>query len=102
MKILTANRLVDGEVVWLGADHSWVNAIDGAEIAHDAATEEKLARAGHAAFLRNEVVDVNLIDIALVDGRGEPQRLRERIRAAGPTVRRDLGKQAAAAMSRAA
>lgn len=102
MKILTANRLVDGEVVWLAQDHSWVSAIDGAAIAHDAAAEERLARAGKAAFLKNEVVDVNLIDIVLVDGRVEPRRLRERIRAAGPTVRRDLGKQAAAALARAA
>ncbi len=103
MKILTANRLVDGEVVWLAADHSWTATIAGAEIAHDAATEEKLARAGHAAFLKNEVVDVNLIDVAVTDGRIEPKRLRERIRAAGPTVRLDLGKQAGGgSLSRAA
>jgi len=94
MKILTANRLADGEVVWLAADHSWATSIAEAEIAHDAATEEKLERAGRAAFLKNEVVDVALIDVAVVDGAIRPLRLRERIRAAGPTNRRDLGKQA--------
>ena len=94
MKILTANRLIDGEAVWLAADHSWATDIDAAEIAQDKATEEKLERAGKAAFLKNEVVDVNLVDITLVNGAIHPTRLRERIRAAGPTNRIDLGKQA--------
>lgn len=94
MKILTANRLRDGEAVWLAADHSWAVFIDAAEIARDQATEEKLERAGKAALLKNEVVDVNLIDVALADGEIRPLRLRERIRAAGPTNRIDLGKQA--------
>jgi len=102
MKILTANRLSDGEAVWLAADHSWAESIDGAEIARDAATEERLERAGKAAYLKNEVVDVNLIDVALVDGQVSPSRLRERIRAAGPTNRTDLGKQARPAIAVAA
>jgi hypothetical protein len=94
MKIVTANRLIDGEAVWLGADHGWVETIDRAEIARDAATEEKLERAGKAAVCKNEVVDLALVDVDLVDGRIVPKRLRERIRAAGPTNRPDLGKQA--------
>ncbi len=40
------------------------------------------------------MVDVKLIDVDLVDGAIVPVRLRERIRAAGPTNRTDLGKQA--------
>ena len=94
MKILTANRLTDGEAVWLAPDHSWAETIEAAEIARDQATEERLERAGKAALLKNEVVDVNLIDIELVDGTVVPRRLRERIRAAGPTNRLDHGKQA--------
>ncbi|PHP68875.1 nitrite reductase [Zhengella mangrovi] len=86
MKILTANRLSDGIAVWLRADHSWAAAIDEADVAADAACEEKLSHAGHAAFLKNEVVDVNLIDVDLVDGEIVPRRLRERIRAGGPTI----------------
>ena len=102
MKILTANRLSDGEAVWLSNDHSWADTIHGAEVAADATAQEKLQFAGHAAFLKNEVVDVNLIDIELVDGAPVPLRLRERIRAAGPTNRLDLGKQAAAPVAVAA
>lgn len=86
MKILTANRLNDGIAVWLRADHSWATDIAEAELAREALCEEKLTRAGQAAFLKNEVVDVTLVDVDLVDGEIVPRRLRERIRAAGPTI----------------
>lgn len=102
MKILTANRLRDGEAVWLAADHSWAETIEGAEIACDEICTEKLVRAGRAALLKNEVIDVELVDIEIVDGEIRPLRLRERIRAAGPTVRRDLGKQAVSRLTVAA
>jgi hypothetical protein len=102
MKILTANRLTDGAAVWLASDHSWAEDIHDAEIAHDEICEEKLERAGKAAFLKNEVVDVAMIDIELADSGIRPTRLRERIRAAGPSIRRDLGKQAVPAVAHAA
>lgn len=94
MKMLTANRLIDGEAVWLASDHSWADTIEAGEIARDDATVERMERAGKASLLKNEVVDVNLIDVAIVDGAIRPLRLREQIRAAGPTNRIDLGKQA--------
>lgn len=97
MKILTANRLIDGEAVWYAPDHRWAETIAGAEIARDKAHEEKLEAVGKAAFAANQVVDVEIIDVDLVDGAIVPLRLRERIRAAGPTNRLDLGKQARAA-----
>ena len=57
---------------------------------------------GRTAHDNNEVVDVNLIDVELIDGVPVPIRLRERIRAAGPTNRSDLGKQARPELVRAA
>jgi Protein of unknown function (DUF2849) len=102
MKILTANRLTDGEAVWFSIDHRWIESIAGSEIAGDKAGEERLAAIGKAAFDNNEVVDVDLIDVQLVDGAIRPLRLREQIRAAGPTNRTDLGKQARPEVSRAA
>lgn len=93
MKVLTANRLSDGEAVWYAADGSWIETIDGSEIAADKASEDRLEAIGKAAYDNNRVVDVNLIDVAAVDGAIVPNRLRERIRAAGPTNRHDLGKQ---------
>lgn len=94
MKVLTANRLTDGEAVWYAAGRGWIESIDGAQLVTEPAAEEALAAVGKAAYANNEVVDVDLIDVALVDGRIVPQRLRERIRAAGPSNRTDLGKQA--------
>ena len=94
MKVLTANRLIDGEVVWYGADETWIETIDGARIARDKAAEEALQAIGKDAFAANLVVDVELIDIELVSGRIVPTRLRERIRAAGPTNHLHHGKQA--------
>ncbi|PDQ20531.1 nitrite reductase [Mesorhizobium sanjuanii] len=96
MKVLTANRLTDGIAVWY-ADGGWADTVDHADIAHDKAAEDRLEATGAAAHASNEVVDVNLIDVSVVNGVVEPVRLREKIRAAGPTIRHDLGKQAARA-----
>ena len=102
MKILTANRLTDGEAVWFSTGHVWAETIDNAELVGDKAGEERLEAIGKAAFLNNEVVDVDLIDVQLVDGAIRPTRLREQIRASGPTNRNDLGKQARPAVPQAA
>jgi len=101
MKVLTANRLTDGEAVWYAAG-AWVESIGSADIVGDKDGEARLEAIGKAAQDNNEVVDVNLIDVDVVDGRIVPQRLRERIRATGPTNRVDLGKQARPGESRAA
>jgi len=94
MKILTANRLTDGEAVWFAADGTWAETIDAAETVGDKAGEARLEAIGKAAYDNNEVVDVNLIDVSVVNGAIQPLRLREVIRAAGPSNRLDLGKQA--------
>jgi hypothetical protein len=94
MKVLTANRLIDGEAVWYASGRGWIETLDGAELARDKEAEERLSGIGKASYQRDEVVDVDLIDIELVDGRIVPTRLRERIRAAGPSIHPNLGKQA--------
>ena len=93
-KVLTANRLADGIAVWLGANGQWLENIDNALIARHQEAADALSDAGKSAFNDNLVVDVDLIDFEEVEGDIYPVRLRERIRAAGPTIRTDLGKQA--------
>ena len=93
-KVLTANRLTDGIAVWLGANGQWLENIDNALIARHEEAADALSHAGKSAFNDNLVVDVDLIDVEEVEGDIYPVRLRERIRAAGPTIRTDLGKQA--------
>lgn len=99
MKILTANRLSDGEAVWFAANGVWAETIDAAQIVSDKPGEVRLEAIGKAAIDSNEVVDVNLIEVDVVGGVIRPARLREVIRAAGPSNRIDLGKQARAAFA---
>ncbi len=86
LKVLTANRLTDGEVVYLDTNAGWLPSLRAATIARDDAALDVLQEAGAASAARNEVVDVNLIDV-MEDGETvRPMRLREFIRAAGPTT----------------
>lgn len=94
MKVATANRLVDGEAVWLSPAGRWASRIDEADVAADATAEDRLDQRGKAGLAANEVVDFALVDVSIVDGAIRPNRLRERIRAKGPTTHPHLGKQA--------
>jgi hypothetical protein len=92
VQILTANRLRDGEVVyWRGG--VWVGVLADAEsFADDTAAEAALAAA--AASVKDRIVVNPYLFDARVDACGlHPVKEREVIRAAGPTVRLDLGKQ---------
>lgn len=94
ISVITANRLSDGIVVFFGAESLWVEDFGRAAIfPDDAATASALARAKETEAA-NEVVEPYAIDVEERNGRFAPKALREAIRAAGPTVRRDLGKQA--------
>lgn len=86
VKVLTANRLLDGVAVWLGADGKWQKNLKGALVARHAQAVEALEAAGRAASLFDEVVDVNVIDVEDNDEGLSPLRLRERIRVSGPTI----------------
>jgi hypothetical protein len=92
--ILIANDLLDGDVVFRGAD-GWTRDPALALVAEDDAAAERLERDGEAAFAAREVVDVYLIDIARdANGIPVPRHFRERFKILGPSHRPDLGKQA--------
>jgi hypothetical protein len=64
-------------------------------IARDEAGAQQLKAAAAQALARNKVVDAYLVDVALDgEGRDVPRHYREKIKTEGPSVRRDLGKQA--------
>jgi hypothetical protein len=90
---LTANRLKDGEVVYLAPDGSWVEHLAKARRLSSKEEGEAALAAGAEAERELEVVNPYLLDLLPADAT-RPQKMREIIRAAGPTVRRDLGKQA--------
>jgi Protein of unknown function (DUF2849) len=92
--IITANRLTDGVVVFQTADCGWTEDFNRAAVSPDAkATTEALKRAKQDE-VGNIVVDTYAIAVEDRNGHLTPKALREAIRATGPTIRRDLGKQA--------
>ena len=91
---ITANKLLDGEAVWLGSNGHWVKSVDSARAFF---TEEERKIAEHAAAradAENLVVEPYEIEVKMEEGAPVPLKFRERIRAQGPTIRLDLGKQA--------
>lgn len=94
MKVLTANRLLDGEVVYLAQGDAWAEDLALARVAGDNDAEIELTTAGAAAVKARLVVGAYLMPVTIEGGRILPESVRERIRAAGPSNRNDLGKQA--------
>lgn len=98
-QVLTANRLSDGAVVY-GAHGRWVERLEEAELlSSKAEVEARLAQAKEDVA-RNLIIldgeDHNrVMEVVRENGVIRPLRVRERIRALGPSVRPDLGKQAA-------
>lgn len=86
MKIITANRLDDGSVVFLSAE-GWVTDITRSAVLNAPdAIEAGFATAARSTE-EHEIVGVEAIDVSVDENRGPvPVRLRERIRAFGPTV----------------
>jgi len=96
MKVITANRLLNGDVVWLGENGAWVERITLAKIFEGKEAVAGGLALGAEAEKNQEVVGVYDMDVAVEDGIVAPVRLRERIRATGPTTHPQFGKQAQA------
>ncbi len=91
MKLITGHNLRTGIVVYRTAAKGWSENLADAVAYEDADSDAALAEAKLEA---TQITNVYLIE---ADGPGQPSKrvlLRESIRAQGPTVRRDLGKQA--------
>ena len=92
-QMLTANRLVDGDVLYW-KDGQWVLALADGEVFADPKAADAALAAAQTSVTGNQVVNPYLFDVK-TDAKGiHPVKEREIIRAAGPTVRFDLGKQA--------
>jgi hypothetical protein len=90
VKALTANRLRDGEVVFW-RDGAWVERFPDAHMfADEAEAEPALATARGQATV---IVDPYLIDVRFEGDAPVPIAFRERVRALGPTIHPDMGKQ---------
>jgi len=89
--MLTANRLRDGAVLYW-KHGAWTEILPEGEVFAEAAPADAALAAAQAFVANNIVVNPYLFDLR---PDGMPLKEREIIRARGPSVRDDLGQQAA-------
>lgn len=94
LQIITANRLTDGEAVFLSPDLNWSARVHKAWVARTEEGRAVLLKEGDKAVAENLIVGPYLIPVKEEDGEVEPLHHREKMRTLGPSVRPDLGKQA--------
>ena len=87
--MIIANRLVDGVVVFFAAGDAWVADIDAGLAMDDQPEADKALAIAKRHEADSIVIDPQLIEITVEDGRKRPVAIREAIRAFGPTIRTD-------------
>lgn len=92
--VITASRLADGLVVFLAEDGTWVEDFNRAAILADKTASAEALKRAQGDEAANLVVESYAVALVERNGHYAPKALREAIRVAGPTIRRDLGKQA--------
>ena len=85
-QVVSANRLDNGRVVYLAPSGQWIGALSEAEVARDTSAAESLLNRAATAIIDRLIVGPYLISVTAATGRPQAERLREQIRATGPTV----------------
>jgi hypothetical protein len=93
-KVMTANLLRDGDVVYLTAAGAWSLWLREAWVARDQGGEADLEAGAKQAERDQVVIGPYLMDVAESEAGPQPIGTREKIRAKGPTVHPHFGKQA--------
>ena len=87
MEILTGNELMSGATVYLDRDGKWVEELQQARVF----LKEELEAKEAAIAATKKTLRINSLEVETVslrDGLIHPDRIRERIRAEGPTAPR--------------
>ena len=95
-KVMTANLLREGEVVYLTDAGDWSLWIGEARVVHDEAGAAELDAGAQQGERARLVVGPYLMEVEESAAGPQPISTREIIRAKGPTVHPHFGKQAAA------
>ena len=82
-KVITANALIEGDVVYLAADDTWVRDLSAAEVLTDEAVAQ--LRLLDAERRPGEAVGVYLADVKLGPNGPVPVHFREDFRRTGPS-----------------
>ena len=91
-QMIIANRLRDGVVVFLAPGELWDPAIAAGTLVDNEAEAAKLMTVAKRHEGECQVIDPQLIDVEVEDGKPRPTAIREAIRAFGPTVRSSRAK----------
>ena len=92
-KVVTANDLLEGDVIYRKADGTWTRKHEEAELLEGEEAANQALQAAHAQSL--ELVGAYLADARLgADGKPEPVHFREAFRTRGPSNYPQHGKQA--------
>ncbi|RXF68475.1 DUF2849 domain-containing protein [Hansschlegelia zhihuaiae] len=89
-QVVTGNRLTDGVVVYLDSAGGWSERLNDARVVEGAEALEAALAAGKAAEAAQVVVEAYPIDVKREPDGLRALRVREDIRARGPSVRVDL------------
>jgi hypothetical protein len=84
--VVTANRLVDGIVVYLASEGGWTEEIGRARLAETEDETKALEALAAKDVAARKVVAVYPMEVAVRDGTVDPLSVRERIRAAHRTT----------------
>lgn len=82
-KVVTANALLEGDVIYLAADDSWTRTLSDAELLTDEADAQ--IRLLHAEQQSGRVVGAYLADAIAGPNGPEPTHFREAFRRTGPS-----------------
>ena len=86
LRLVTANRLTDGAVVFLGPDGQWTASIGESTAVATGVEADRLLAIARDSALRAEIVEPYIIAAERQDGVPVPEQFRERIRVTGPTI----------------
>ncbi|MEQ8897864.1 MAG: DUF2849 domain-containing protein [Roseovarius sp.] len=82
-KVVTANALLEGDVVYLAVNDSWTRELSQAELLEDEAVADE--RLLFASAQTETVVGVYLADVTAGENGPEPTHFREDFRRTGPS-----------------
>ena len=89
LQVVTANRLREGDVVYLTDTGRWSTHLNESRLAGDKETVEALLAKAAEDVAARLIIGPYAMPVVEVDGILQPLSTREIIRAAGPTVRAD-------------
>jgi acetamidase/formamidase len=82
-KVVTANALLEGDVIYLTTSDEWSRDLAEAEVIEDEAHGD--LRLLHAMSQPDHVVGAYMADVLVTDGAARPAHFREEFRTKGPS-----------------